>query len=366
MSGEPELAVREWSEAQWRAAEPQWNALLARSAQDPLFLSWQWMIAWWRHFGAGEGRALRICAAYRGDELLGIAPLYCRAARRRMLPVRSLQFVGISWRDSDAVASPYLDFIAAAPDRPAVRAAILQHLAASDGWSELLVNNSSDPEAWERALGTTRIAPACYLRTIERSTSYQADLAGGFEAYLDWLGQSTRRSLWHLRRRLDAKGRVDIEQVAAADLDAGFGHLNRLHELRWGKPAFAADRLNFHLELARGLAARGELAMSLLRLEGRIVSVLYDVRKDARQYNLKMAFDPAVAPHFSLGLIHFGYAMELAARHGVTQYDFLAGPGQHADFKRHLAQQRQPLATVQMLKGPILRRLYRWHDARGK
>jgi CelD/BcsL family acetyltransferase involved in cellulose biosynthesis len=359
----PPLTIREWSDTEWHASAAVWNALLARSGQDALFLSWEWLTAWWRHFGDSPGFRLRLCAAYRGDALAGIAPLYVQRATRRWFPVRSLQFVGNSWRDDATVASPYQDFIAISEERTAVREAVLGYAADSDAWSELVVNFSSDAPAWENALRRTSIARKFHLRATEHSTSHQADLSSGFDAYLARLGQSTRRSLWHLRRRLDPLGTLRIEHAQPDGLEAAFEHLNRLHELRWGKPAFAGARLRFHLDVARGLSTRGELQMSMIHIDDRVVSVLYDVRKTASQYNLKVAFDPAVERQFSLGLIHFGFALEAAAQSGVTRYDFLAGPGQQTDFKTHLAQKRQELATVQVLTGAILPRLYRWHGA---
>jgi CelD/BcsL family acetyltransferase involved in cellulose biosynthesis len=192
--------------------------------------------------------------------------------------------------------------------------------------------------------------------------SYQADLSRGFATYLGLLGQSTRRSLWGLRRRLAVQGEVSFEPVAPGEIDRGFGELNRLHELRWQKPAFSGAGLDFHVRLARQLAARGELAVSRLRVGGKVVSVLYDIRKDARQYNISMGFDPSFSHKLSLGLIHLGYAMEAAAQSGVRTYDFLAGSGQRSDYKRHLSQTRRSLSCVQVLRGPLLPSLYRWHD----
>ncbi len=138
--------------------------------------------------------------------------------------------------------------------------------------------------------------------------------------------------------------------------------LNRLHQLRWGKPAFVGPRLSFHQHLARGLAGRGELAVSRLRVAGAVVSVLYDIRKGGRQYNINMGFDPTFSGKLSLGLIHLGYAMERAAEQLVTTYDFLAGPGQRSDYKRYLSQERRQLSCLQVLRGRLLPALYRWHD----
>ncbi len=102
--------------------------------------------------------------------------------------------------------------------------------------------------------------------------------------------------------------------------------------------------------------------MSRLWVNGKVVSVLYDVCKRDRQYNIKMAFDPNFSTQVSLGLIHLGYAMEQAAERKVASYDFLAGPGRSSDFKRLLSQQRYELSCVQILRGPLLPAVYRWRD----
>lgn len=356
------LEIHEWDEQRWRDSAADWAALLADSGCDPLFLSWQWMLTWWTHFARTPAWRLRLLAAYRGGRLVGIAPLYESRASRRFVPVRSLQFIGSSWRGDNTVVSEYLDFIAAPADRDAVRGEFLRHLAAHHPWDELIVGYSEDPQAWVRALARGSLERACHARVIEQSCSYTADLSKGLGAWLGWLGQSTRRSAWHLRHRLAQLGNVSLEEVAPEAVDAAFEALNRLHQQRWGRAAFAGSRLAFHLELAHDAATRGALAMSLLRIDGTVISVLYDLRCGSRQYNLKAAFDPAMERRFSLGLIHLGYALEACAARGVTHYDFLAGPGQHTDFKSHLGQVRRELATVQVLKGPLLRRLYGWYD----
>ena len=358
------LQIREWTQEEWEARESQWTALLARSGLDLLFLSWEWMMLWWRFFGRAPTQELCVLGAYRGEELVGIAPLYRVRAGRKLLPVRSLQFIGISWRDSNALISEYLDFISAPGDRDPVRAAFLRHLLSHGAWSELIVSYTRNPCAWAEAFGKSLGNGAFHTRTIERCVSYQADLSAGFQPYLSRLGQSTRRSLWHLRRRLGNHGTIRVERVAQDQVIAAFEDLNRLHMLRWGTRAFGGDRLRFHESLAEKLAQRGELDLTRLWIGDRVVSVLYDVRKGSRQYNIKMGFDPTIERSFSLGLIHFGFAMEAASAQGVATYDFLAGRGLKTDYKSHLGQLRDELATVQMLKGPLLPRLYRWYDGR--
>lgn len=362
------LSVRQWSEREWLDRESAWSDLLARSNSDPLFLSWSWLTHWWRFFG--RERDLRILAAYRGDQIVGLAPLYRLRASRSILPVNSLQFIGVEWRDSKALISEYLDFIAPIGAEDEVRETFLEYLLAQRDWSELVISYARSPDLWLQRFASSSLgdghAGRYYGRAMEHSVSYQADLGAGFQTYLRSLGQSTRRSLWHLRSRLAKLGKVEVAEVSEEGVADAFHQLNRLHRLRWGQSAFTEDRLRFHLDFAQSLAAGGELAMSQLSLDGRVVSVLYDIRRSGRQYNLKMGFDPSVAQHFSLGLLHFGYALEAAAEQGVQLYDFLAGGGRKTDYKRNLGQQQENLATVQLIRGRILPRLYRWHDGRSR
>ena len=356
------LTLRRWGVDQWLGNAVAWKALLACSSADPLFLSWEWLTHWWQCYGGSLGRAPDILAFYRGEDLVGLAPLYHRRVMRGLLLAHSVQVIGLSWRDSEPLISEYLDVIAAPQDLGAVRHACLRLLLDEPAWTELVIGYSAAGQQWRDAFA--RLAPARghYVRELDRSVSYQADLAQGFGPYLRDLGQSTRRSLWNLRRRLTDHGAVNLESVAAGEIDGGFSDLNRLHQLRWNRPAFTGKRLAFHRTLASRLATHAELAFSRLRVGGDVVSVLYDIRKGARQYNIKMAFDPAFSSRVSLGLIHLGYAMENAADHGITSYDFLAGPGRASDYKRHLSQSRRALSCVQMLRGRILPALYRWRD----
>jgi CelD/BcsL family acetyltransferase involved in cellulose biosynthesis len=358
------LTMRRWGVAEWLHSEALWSGLLARTEADPLFLSWGWLTHWWQSYGDVLGHPPHIVAFYRDATLVGLAPLYFRLVRRGGVIARSVQLIGLSWRDPEPLISEYLDVIAAPQDAAAVRDACLRVLVEECAWQELVLGLTAAGPQWRSSLAARAPPSGCYVRELDRSISYQANLTGGFDSYLQKLSQSTRRSVWNLRRRLEGHGRVRLEQVDSGELGAGFADLNRLHQLRWSKPAFAGKRLAFHLDLARRLANSNELVLSRLRVGHEVVSVLYDIRKGARQYNIKMAFDPRFSDRLSLGLMHLGYAMEAAADCGVAVYDFLAGPGQRNDYKRHLSQASRNLSAVQILRGPLLPRLYRWYDHR--
>jgi CelD/BcsL family acetyltransferase involved in cellulose biosynthesis len=357
------LTPRRWSIADWLDNEVAWSSLLARSNADALFLSWDWLTLWWHSFSGTLSAAPEILAFYRGDELIGVAPLYRRRVLRSgLLPATSVQLIGMAWRDPAAAISEYQDVVAVATETETVRSACARLLLSEGAWTEWVIGFTGAGREWSDAFTQFDPRQRQYVRHLDRLLSYQADLSRGFSGYLSSLGQSTRRSLWGLRRRLALQGTVSFELLSSAQIAGGFDDLNRLHRLRWQRPAFAGASLEFHTRLAARLASRGELALSRLRVGGRVVSVLYDIRKGAYQYNISMGFDPSFSRKLSLGLLHLGYSMEAAAEREVGTYDFLAGSGQRSDYKRHLSQAKRSLSCVQVLRGHVLPPLYRWHD----
>jgi CelD/BcsL family acetyltransferase involved in cellulose biosynthesis len=359
------LTVRRWSIADWLASESDWSRLLARSSADALFLSWDWLTLWWHCF-AGELAAMpEILAFYRGGDLVGAAPFYRRRVKRGgLLPATSVQLIGVSWRDPGHLISisEYLDIVATTAETDTVRRACARVLLGERTWTEWVIGFTAAGRQWCDLFAASDLGQHQYVREVDSLVSYQADLSHGFDGYLRSLGQSTRRSVWNLRHRLARQGRVSFETLAGEEIDAGFSDLNRLHQLRWQQPAFAGAALEFHTRLARRLSGRGELCLSRLRVGGQVVSVLYDIHRGAHQYNISMGFDPRFGDKVSLGLIHLGYSMEAAAERQVNTYDFLAGSGQHRDYKIHLSQARRNLSCVQVLRGYLLPSLYRWHD----
>src|SRR5882672_7647361 len=83
----------------------EWSDLLAESAADCLFLTWEWLTTWWRHL-AGD-RKLFVLAVRQRGRLLAIAPLVVRPAGiSSVLPFPALEFMG-----TGSIGSDYLDVI---------------------------------------------------------------------------------------------------------------------------------------------------------------------------------------------------------------------------------------------------------------
>ena len=92
-----------------------WEGLLPNSASNTIFLTWEWITAWWSAYGnPGD---LRLMAAWDGDGTLrGIAPLRLQTLREYGQSVERYTFIGDGSNDSE-----YLDCIIAAGYEGAVR-----------------------------------------------------------------------------------------------------------------------------------------------------------------------------------------------------------------------------------------------------
>src|SRR5579864_6499897 len=91
---------RTWREVQ--ALAGQWNTLLASSASDTVFLTWEWCEVWWKNYGAG--RELSVWAVWDQEELIAIAPFFLDVVRRWGSRWQALRLIGDGSNDSD-----YLD-----------------------------------------------------------------------------------------------------------------------------------------------------------------------------------------------------------------------------------------------------------------
>ncbi|EQD32416.1 cellulose biosynthesis protein CelD, partial [mine drainage metagenome] len=95
------------SDARFARLSGEWPALLAASAADCPFLTWEWLSAWWRHLSTN--RRLHVLALREGGDLIGVAPFALRPPEiTRLLPFRVLEFLGTGY-----VGSDYLDLIVA-------------------------------------------------------------------------------------------------------------------------------------------------------------------------------------------------------------------------------------------------------------
>ncbi|MBI2572025.1 MAG: GNAT family N-acetyltransferase [Candidatus Schekmanbacteria bacterium] len=294
-----------------------WHDLLENSKSRELFLTWEWMSAWWQHLS--EGRCMRLIALWRREELVALAPLM-----RKRWPFSPLELLG-----TGSVGSDYLDIIVRDGCEEEVlealakhvtvrrRALVLGQLAAGESFARRLAARLVG-RGWHQSATTTNVCP---IVRLEQPT---------FEDYIASLGPRHRQNFRARCRKLQQRYAVSFA-LAGTDQERreALEDLLVLHFKRWqergGSDAFHTRSLrDFHEELSREALERGWLRLFLMRLDGRPAAAVYGFRFGHRFLYYQAGFDPALADR-GVGLVMAGLVIRHCMEEGVTEFDFLHG-----------------------------------------
>jgi len=320
------------TEADWERLEPEWDALVERSGSATVFLTYEWLRAWWHNF-AREGDELAILAAREGEALVGLAPLYRSRVRasHRIGSLRRLGVIGDRSGDSD-----YLDFAIEPGREDEVQAAFLDAIERDPkGW-DLLHFHVMPATSPNLDLLRRQAAARGWLVEQKGVPALAIRLPGTWDDYLATLRPRFRTKLRSLARKLGAAGDAAFEMCAhAAELPGRLESLFALHQRRWraaGKPGAFADaaRRGFYREMGEALLRRGWLRFWSLRLGGRFAAHEFSFEHLGRVYFLQQAYDVELSDR-NVGTALKAHVIRESIAAGAREYDFLGGD---APYKR--------------------------------
>lgn len=335
----------------WAALRGEWDELFDASPTASPPLRWEWLRLWWRIYG-GEygGGGLRIFTVRREGRLLGVLPLYLRARRCHPLDQRCLCFLSTCEEEYEETCPDYLDLLHLPGEAETCLQALHPAIFASGtcDWDELDfrgLSPSSPLLAWREHGG----GPADSPLATEFQSTCQADLSGGFDAFLDAMPQNRRKRTRRLLRSGEAEG-VAFELAAGAEgADRFFQTMAALHERRWSEAGhqgcFAAPRfLEFHQALAREQVPSGRAVLAMLSHEGEAGAVLYGFIVRDRFYLYQMGvLRDRLGPVDSPGILGNLLLMKSLSERGFATYDFQRGA---AVYKERLSTVREPLLRL--------------------
>ena len=331
----------------------EWDALIASSASNCVFLTHEWLFTWWKHLA--EGRKLSIIAARDGNKLIGLMPLARRTAQyTRMMPSIA-EFIG-----SGVIGSDYLDAIIEKGRENEVLAAFSREL---NQWglmlqlTQLRAGNcivASLPELlgkrqWMASETTINVCPFIGLR------------GRSWESYLSSLSSSQRYSFNRKLRSLQKSFKVQLDVIKLeAGAQRGLDLVIELHQKRWrsrrSSEAFQTAAVTaFHQEFVTLAAKRGWLRLIILRLNKIATAAIYGLHYGSTFYFYQSGLDPAYSKH-SVGLVVMGLAIKQAIEDGAFEYDLLHG---EEEYKSHWAHERRDLRRIELYPPRTRGRIYK-------
>jgi len=304
-----------------------WNRLLAESASDTIFLTWEWCDAWWKAYGCN--RSLFVLTAWEDGELVGVVPLYKDRLARWGKRWTRLLIIGDGSGDSD-----YLDIFTKIGREREVLASCCQFLeSARDQWDWIQIEGiacasplidtvveTAKETGWKSVVESV---PCASIRLPESWTSYLARLRPRMRT-------KVRSVLCYTERHLAL---APAECNSVEELDAWLDQLFELHSRRWerkDRPGVfrSAERRIFYRLLSRSTLQKDWLALHRLNWGERPLAMQFGFRYGKHFYVLQEGYDPsfsALRPGSALR----AFVIRDAIARGMHDYDFLAGNARH-------------------------------------
>lgn len=320
-----------------------WKRLFERSDVSP-FLSWEWLSTWFKWFGANKKPF--ILKAFRGEELIGLLPLYYQEKRILGLRLKRLGFIG-----EEVGGADYLDLIARSEDKTEILAAIFDFLKGEKFFDlialENLGKNSSTVALLEKF---NRAETEKTLRYDVSTTAIcpQIKLGIDWNSQLDQMPRA-REFKRKLRKLEKMEGFQFRTTTSAAESEQAFERFIDFHEKRWQKKGGSEvtshpQLLNFHRDVVGKMANAGLLRFEEIWIEGECRASVYGLEKNGVFYLYNTGFNQEWWK-LSPGFVLIGHSIEQAIARGIEVYDFLRGD---ETYKFDWANAQTELVTVNL------------------
>lgn len=308
------------------ALADEWDLLLQQSPTNGIFLSWDWISHWWKHFGAAYHPWLVVAREKGSRRLLGVAPLMRGKQQWKGLPLayRELSFIG------SPVATPdHLDLIVA-DGQKAVWQALLSEIWRQRGawelWRLISVPASSPTVAYLREK-----VPAQHRQERQIPCPYIV-LPSDWQTFRTQLGKNQRRNIQRYDRYLAEAGAGEVvygQLTTPQEIPNLLSQLAELHQAVQKEQghlgAFHDPRLlPFQTEIAQRFWVQNQLRLYWLRLGEKIIAMMY-----CFEYNARLSF---YITGYDLDWSRFGpgrqiisHALQDCIARQVQIFDFLRG-----------------------------------------
>ncbi len=302
----------------WAALARHWDALLAESASDSLFLTHHWMQSWLRCFLTGERRFF-VLIVHHSNQPVAIAPWYLETVRCAGLRSREIRFFGTPETGSD-----YLDVIVRHGWEQDAAEAIYRFLfgAGSRHWDQLSLSDIPANSLFLFHFMNLLDEAGKFAEIRRHAYIPRTTLPATAESFFAGLSSKCRNRYHKDWRHLKEHSGLCHVTYRGLDTDEGLRRLFALYDAQGEHDVSALKR--FLQELSGSGVAVG-LQIDILTAEGcDIVALLHLVYANTLHLLLQ-ASDKSFDRRVSIGNALIGKCLDNAISEKLVCYDFLKG-----------------------------------------
>jgi CelD/BcsL family acetyltransferase involved in cellulose biosynthesis len=335
------------------ASRHAWNTALEESQENHIFLTWEWLSTWWKHFGSQNREFLMITVNDDG-KILAAAPLMNTQYKLWGLTLRKIEFLATP-------ASDYHSLLLTEKGSEYAKLMLEYALRRAKGWDCLelreIPNNSATAKALREATGK-----GLNLAENARSLCRYVPLSRNFESYFSHLRPQFRRNFRRAQKKLRRDFKVSYQiHCESESVNHNLKIFIDLHQKRWRaqkQSGVFADRTfrNFHIDVAKSFAKKGWLALFFLLLDDEPVAATYCFRYASKLYGYLSGHDPQYS-EYGVGNLLLLHMIKNSIEEGLFEVDFMRGDEPYK--KRWNARVRKNIQARIMSRG-IMPSLYDW------
>lgn len=317
-------SVRVLDENEFSAIRCEWNALLASSRSNNVFLTWEWQFTWWRHFHNPTRELMVLSARDRYGALKGIFPLF-RERENCLEGDGTLYFLGIG-----ETCSEFLDLFVASENEREIQVVLLKYVLEETRYRTLKLTDipfgTSGLSCLEHILQEMQVSYVSKEGEICPFLELPETLDDFYKMLKPNMRSNYRRSMKKIQ---EASGKILQGTGGEEGVQSDFEALFLLHEARFKrkdeKSKFLSGKMReFHLDVGKLFKEQGWLKFFTIEIQDKVVGSLYCFVYGDKMSYYQAGFDPKYE-NLSLGIILLGKAMEDAIERKLKEFDFLRG-----------------------------------------
>lgn len=321
------------------ALEKDWQALLDTSYSDSLFVTFEWLKAWWMAFG--NKVSLYILLVKDGDgRINGIAPLMKSDSRCFGFPVKKISFM---YNDNSSQA----DFILL-KGREKILEIILDYLKLNKSeWDVIEMENilldSPNYDILTKYLKNRKMT--CGIK--DGLNSPYMLLNTNFNQYYLTLKKKFRGNLRNITNKLNRLDGYSIKRMNKFDNFAALETVFEISKSSWKSRykreiTSSAENIQFFKELHRCLGNMGWVNVWFLNIKDKAIAYEYVVNYKNRAYMLRADFNE-VYKYLSPGTALQMQVIQDSIKEGIKEYDFC---GHDDEYKKNWTSQSRPHSKI--------------------
>ncbi len=315
----------------FRELRNEWNSLLSRSQANTVFLTWEWLDAWWQAYRTTESPYVILFRDVQ-KELIGIAPFVINIIKGVCrLNYRAIYFWGLKMGVKE---SEYLDMISLNGSEDEICRNVIDVLNERSGeWDILLLH-----EMPESSLCLNKINKLISNKQwLSQETSHGCSIIkipALYEEYVKTLKPRMRTKVRSLPRRLAENHKLEFEVCTGKDkLKKVIESFIDLHQQRWeaeDQHGTFSDpkRRQFYNMLSNYFVENEWLKIFSLKVDNVYRAHEFSFLYNNRLFVLQEGYDIDWERR-GVGNVLRAYVIQYCVEHKCAEYDFLGGVTYH-------------------------------------